>query len=455
MYNTNSGNTSYHNGRSNQPTNKGNAPRYRETSRGGRGRDSQKKPTNVWARRNPVPSNSSESEFMSRYGGTDQSADQKQDDTEALANKLQNTNLQDKQAKTNNEQNKSDQQSHTNGVNGEEQTDNRTRKPRGQRDYQRNRQDTKAPKTSTKTTKLSLAEFYSSMNANSPDDNMSDESPSRVLWVGNIGPEVTEDELRAEFAPFGKIESIRILHNRFCAFVNFEEEAAAKQAKEQLHNTIIGSQYIVIHYRQPEHAKSNEGNFVLNQPSTALWIGNVSEQVTEEELRAEFEQYGKIESIRLIRNKTCAFVNFNSIEEASAALHALQGKKLGNMAIKINFGKPPPKPGGQMDIQSAYLSSSQGGYLSEYPAYLPNGMPAIPPMMIPPQYLAMMEPYQYYDQAYDPAMYEAMGYMPPYGYGFIPTYPPMYPAAAAEVPYTVTAAGPAPPTTATNYEMMQ
>ena len=28
-----------------------------------------------------------------------------------------------------------------------------------------------------------------------------------------------------------------------------------------------------------------------------------------------------------------------NVDEASAALQALQGKKLGNMAIKINFGK--------------------------------------------------------------------------------------------------------------------
>jgi RNA recognition motif-containing protein len=70
-----------------------------------------------------------------------------------------------------------------------------------------------------------------------------------------------------------------------------------------------------------------------------LWIGNISNEVTEEELLAEFERFGKIESIRVLRNKTCAFVNFTTVEEASAALQDLQGKKLGNMAIKINFGK--------------------------------------------------------------------------------------------------------------------
>lgn len=77
-----------------------------------------------------------------------------------------------------------------------------------------------------------------------------DETPSRTLWVGNIGPDVSEQELEQEFSQFGKLESIRILHDRFCAFVNFEEEICARKAKTTLQGTIIGSQYVVINYRK-------------------------------------------------------------------------------------------------------------------------------------------------------------------------------------------------------------
>jgi protein JSN1 len=56
-----------------------------------------------------------------------------------------------------------------------------------------------------------------------------EEEPSRILWVGNIGPDVTEKELGQEFSQYGKIESLRILHHRYCAFVNFEDEKSAKE----------------------------------------------------------------------------------------------------------------------------------------------------------------------------------------------------------------------------------
>jgi len=456
MYNTtNSGNTTHHNGTTRSNTGNKNAPRYREASRsdrGGRGRDSQKKPTNVWAPRTPSSSTTPENDFMSKFGITEQSANgsaaQRPDETEVIAQKLSNTSLQDKQQKT--EHTAKGDSAHTTNGHGEHDGQDRAKKaPKAPKDPSKKQTDLKAKQPSKAQTRLSLAEFYHSVPSNQ-EEGMSDETPSRVLWVGNIGPEVTEEELSQEFGQFGKIESIRILHNRYCAFVNFEDEEAAKTAKQALHNTIVGSQYIVIHYRQqmqPDQTKSTESNFVLNNPSPALWIGNVSEQVTEDELRAEFEQFGKIDSIRLIRPKTCAFVNFSNVEEASNALQTLQGKKLGNMAIKINFGKPfvPPTKGQMDQMQSQYLSSTQ--YLSEYQYGMPNGM-QMPPMMIPAQYLAMMEPYQYYDQPYDPAIYEQMGYMPaPYGYGYIPAYPPMYPGAEQY------AAMPQP--TGTNYELMQ
>lgn len=59
-----------------------------------------------------------------------------------------------------------------------------------------------------------------------------EEEPSRILWVGNIGPDVTEKELAQEFSQYGKIESLRILHHRYCAFVNFEDENSAKEVTE-------------------------------------------------------------------------------------------------------------------------------------------------------------------------------------------------------------------------------
>lgn len=255
--------------------------------------------------------------------------------------------------------------------------------------------------------KLSLAEFISTVGGSEDGAESEEEIPSRILWVGNIGPDVSEEELTQEFSTYGKLESLRILHHRFCAFVNFEDEECAKKAKTGLQGTIIGSQYIVIKYRKPETKPASgivfgtlgaDNNFALNTPSRALWIGNISDEVTEDILFTEFSKYGEIESVRLLTHKTCAFVNFMNVEDATSALHALQGYELGNMPIKINFGKPPKRnenlaySGGP--FVPSYLPQT---YYPEYhyppSPYLPYGSP-LPPYipMAEPQYPMYLPP---------------------------------------------------------------
>ncbi|XP_029989174.1 uncharacterized protein LOC115418821 [Sphaeramia orbicularis] len=70
----------------------------------------------------------------------------------------------------------------------------------------------------------------------------------RSLWVGNITLEVTEKHLWDLFKMFGDIESIRVLHERFCAFVNFQNANMAANALEKLQGVELGSSKLVMRY---------------------------------------------------------------------------------------------------------------------------------------------------------------------------------------------------------------
>jgi hypothetical protein len=54
--------------------------------------------------------------------------------------------------------------------------------------------------------------------------------PTRSVWVGNLAPSVTEGDLRAEFAPFGMIEAIKVITHKGCAFINFVDIEGATRA---------------------------------------------------------------------------------------------------------------------------------------------------------------------------------------------------------------------------------
>ncbi|XP_078130337.1 uncharacterized protein LOC144533082 isoform X2 [Sander vitreus] len=70
----------------------------------------------------------------------------------------------------------------------------------------------------------------------------------RSLWVGNITVEVTETDLWDLFKMFGEIESIRVLHERFCAFVNFKNANMAAKALDKLQGVELGSSKLVMRY---------------------------------------------------------------------------------------------------------------------------------------------------------------------------------------------------------------
>ena len=77
-----------------------------------------------------------------------------------------------------------------------------------------------------------------------------------------------------------------------------------------------------------------------------IYVGNLSQEVSEEELQEAFGAYGKISSANVIKDKFngrsrgFGFVNMDNDEEAQKAISELNGKQLGGQAIKVNEARP-------------------------------------------------------------------------------------------------------------------
>lgn len=88
-----------------------------------------------------------------------------------------------------------------------------------------------------------------------------------------------------------------------------------------------------------------DGSDDTNQegPTRALWLGNIPTSTTSTSLEAIFLPYGKIDSSRVLSQKNCGFVNFETIESAIQAKSSLNGKEIfpGSGPIKIGYAKVP------------------------------------------------------------------------------------------------------------------
>jgi len=84
-----------------------------------------------------------------------------------------------------------------------------------------------------------------------------------------------------------------------------------------------------------------------------IYIGNLSREVTEEELRQEFKAFGEVTSVRIITDKYTgqprgfAFVEMPSVSEGQAAIAGLNGKTLKDRAITVNPARPRSENSGR------------------------------------------------------------------------------------------------------------
>jgi cold-inducible RNA-binding protein len=83
-----------------------------------------------------------------------------------------------------------------------------------------------------------------------------------------------------------------------------------------------------------------------------IYIGNVSFNTTEDQLRQAFEGFGKVSTVNIITDKTSgdprgfAFVEMSEKNEAVAAISGLNGQELNGRALNVNEAKPREQSGG-------------------------------------------------------------------------------------------------------------
>ena len=79
-----------------------------------------------------------------------------------------------------------------------------------------------------------------------------------------------------------------------------------------------------------------------------LFVGNLSLQTTEDELRTVFEPYGEITRLQVMtdrdtgRARGFAFVELSDDDEAAKAITELNGKELDGRALNVNEARPKP-----------------------------------------------------------------------------------------------------------------
>jgi RNA recognition motif-containing protein len=84
-----------------------------------------------------------------------------------------------------------------------------------------------------------------------------------------------------------------------------------------------------------------------------IYVGNLSHRVTEKDLRGAFEAFGKVDSVKLIKDRDTGeprgfgFIDMPNQEEAQLAIKNLNGKEFLGRNINVNEARARRGRGGR------------------------------------------------------------------------------------------------------------
>jgi cold-inducible RNA-binding protein len=88
-------------------------------------------------------------------------------------------------------------------------------------------------------------------------------------------------------------------------------------------------------------------------PVTNIYVGNLSFQATEDEIRSAFSQYGEVAAVSIVkdrdsgRSRGFCFVEMPNSEEAKLAIDGIDQREIAGRTVNVNEARPrKPRAGG-------------------------------------------------------------------------------------------------------------
>ncbi|MBA0867807.1 hypothetical protein Goshw_004477 [Gossypium schwendimanii] len=154
------------------------------------------------------------------------------------------------------------------------------------------------------------------------------------VFIKNLDPAIDNKALYDIFVAFGNVLSCKVATDRNgqakgFGYVQFENDEAAQNAIKSLNGMLINDKQVYVgrHVRRQERVPAN-----VTPKFTNVYVKNLSETTSDEDLKKVFGTYGTITSVVVMKDQNgksrCfGFVNFQSPDAAAAAVEKLNGMK--------------------------------------------------------------------------------------------------------------------------------
>lgn len=202
---------------------------------------------------------------------------------------------------------------------------------------------------------------------------------TRTLFAGNLEVNISDEDLRRIFGRYGVVEDIDIKRplpgtGNAYAFVRYQNLDMAHRSKVELSGQYIGKFQCKIGYGKPT-------------PTTRIWVGGLGPWTSLAQLEREFDRFGAIKKIDYVKGDGQAYILYDSIDAATAAVKEMRGFPLGgpDKKLRVDFADvnspntvvkkqhPPAEvegPAGEFRNRDNYTTpydTYEGNWEGEYP----------------------------------------------------------------------------------------
>ncbi|XP_019443147.1 PREDICTED: polyadenylate-binding protein RBP47C'-like isoform X1 [Lupinus angustifolius] len=238
-------------------------------------------------------------------------------------------------------------------------------------------------------------------------DKGSDNVPDFSIFVGDLAADVTDSLLHETFsAKYPSVKAAKVVfdvntgRSKGYGFVRFGDDNERNQAMTEMNGVYCSSRPMRIGAATPRKSsgyqqggQSNGASSLseMDSTNTTIFVGGLDPNVTDDDLRQSFSQYGEIVSVKIPVGKGCGFVQFVNRNNAEEALQKLNGTAIGKQTVRLSWGR---NPANKQQFRVDFGSPWNGGYYGA-PVYDGYGY-ALPPPHDPRTYAAAYGAYPVY-----------------------------------------------------------
>ncbi|OAF71838.1 Poly(U)-binding-splicing factor PUF60-B [Intoshia linei] len=177
------------------------------------------------------------------------------------------------------------------------------------------------------------------------------------IYVGSINFDISEEEVRQAFGPFGPIRNLSMSYDTVAnkhkgfAFIEYETPEAGFLALDQMNGILMGGRNIKVGRpsNMPQASDIIEHMRLIAREYPRIYVSGIHQNVSENDIKSIFEAFGEITDISMvsdpfnpIQHKGYAYISYKKLHSAKDSIQAMNLFDLGGQFLRVGHCATEP-----------------------------------------------------------------------------------------------------------------